>query len=136
MPTPKHARTVVLPGVSHWSSRAALDVRAEFPKRQAEGGREFHGLTAGRTVIILSELRSITMPDDENHVSGQPERTPWNKGKLIGPKPPLGPKHVWSIRTRLRVEGRSRDLGAVQCGHPQQAARLRRCRACSRARCS
>jgi integrase len=35
---------------------------------------------------------------------------PWNKGKLIGAKPPLRPKHVWSIRTRLLVEGRTRDL--------------------------
>jgi integrase len=39
-----------------------------------------------------------------------PPRIPWNKGKLIGPKPPLRPKHVWSIRTRLQVEGRTRDL--------------------------
>jgi integrase len=37
-------------------------------------------------------------------------RTPWNKGKLIGAKPPLRPKHFWSIRTRLLVEGRTRDL--------------------------
>jgi site-specific recombinase XerC len=37
-------------------------------------------------------------------------RRPWNKGKLIGPKPPLRPKHVWSIRTRLQLEGRKRDL--------------------------
>ena len=35
---------------------------------------------------------------------------PWNKGKLIGAKPPLRPKHVWSIRTKLQVEGRLRDL--------------------------
>ena len=35
---------------------------------------------------------------------------PWNKGKLIGAKPPLRPKHVWSIRTRLQLEGRKRDL--------------------------
>ncbi len=35
---------------------------------------------------------------------------PWNKGKLIGAKPPLRPKHVWSIRTRLMVEGRTRNL--------------------------
>jgi integrase len=34
----------------------------------------------------------------------------WNKGKLIGAKPPLRPKHVWSIRTKLQVEGRIRDL--------------------------
>jgi hypothetical protein len=37
-------------------------------------------------------------------------RTPWNKGKLIGPKPPLRPKHVWSIRTQLMIAGRARDL--------------------------
>src|ERR1700683_5584980 len=38
------------------------------------------------------------------------KRTPWNKGKLIGARPPLRPKHVWSIRTRLLLEGRKRDL--------------------------
>src|SRR5436190_2160369 len=35
---------------------------------------------------------------------------PWNKGKLIGAKPPLRPKHVWSIRTRLQLQDRKRDL--------------------------
>jgi integrase len=38
------------------------------------------------------------------------KRAPWNKGKLIGARPPLRPKHVWSIRTRLLLEGRIRDL--------------------------
>jgi hypothetical protein len=38
------------------------------------------------------------------------ERKPWNKSKPIGAKPPLRPKHVWSIRTKLQVEGRTRDL--------------------------
>ena len=42
--------------------------------------------------------------------SSAPAREPWNKGKLIGQKPPLRPKHVWSIRTRLQMEGRTRDL--------------------------
>ncbi len=37
-------------------------------------------------------------------------RDPWNKGKLIGAKPPLRPKHVWAIRSKLQVEGRTRDL--------------------------
>ena len=37
-------------------------------------------------------------------------RAPWNKGKLIGQKPPLRPKHVWAIRTRLQMDGQSRDL--------------------------
>jgi len=35
---------------------------------------------------------------------------PWNKGKLTGAKPPLRRKHVWSIRTKLQIEGRARDL--------------------------
>ena len=43
-------------------------------------------------------------------MSSEPRREPWNKGKLIGQKPPLRPKHVWSIRTRLQMEGRTCDL--------------------------
>src|SRR5262245_6417575 len=54
--------------------------------------------------------RSTTMLDDEITLLRDPARTPWNKGKLIGAKPPLRPKHVWSIRTRLIVEGRTREL--------------------------
>ncbi|MDI4239551.1 tyrosine-type recombinase/integrase, partial [Bradyrhizobium sp. Arg237L] len=38
------------------------------------------------------------------------KHVPWNKGKIVGAKPPLRPKHVWSIRTTLQVEGRLRDL--------------------------
>ncbi len=37
-------------------------------------------------------------------------RIPWNKGKLIGAKPPLRPSHVWSIRTKLQMQGKMRDL--------------------------
>jgi integrase len=37
-------------------------------------------------------------------------RRPWNKGKLIGPKPPLRPSQVWAIRTRLQMQERKRDL--------------------------
>jgi integrase len=48
------------------------------------------------------------MPYSDN--SSAQRRTPWNKGKLIGAKPPLRPKHVWAIRTRLLIEGRTRDL--------------------------
>jgi integrase len=35
---------------------------------------------------------------------------PWNKGKVTGAKPPLRPKHVWSIRTKLQMADRKRDL--------------------------
>lgn len=37
-------------------------------------------------------------------------RQAWNKGKLTGPKPPLRLGHVWSIRARLQLERRARDL--------------------------
>jgi len=50
------------------------------------------------------------MSDNGACLLKQNTSTPRNKGKLIGAKPPLRPKHVWSIRTRLMVEGRTRDL--------------------------
>ena len=37
-------------------------------------------------------------------------RAPWNKGRLIGQKRPLKPKEVWTIRVRLQLEERRRDL--------------------------
>jgi hypothetical protein len=37
-------------------------------------------------------------------------RVPWNNGKLVGAKPQLRPSHVWSIRTKLQIEGKKRDL--------------------------
>lgn len=37
-------------------------------------------------------------------------RVPWNKGKVTGAKPPLRPKHVRSIRSKLQLENRVRDL--------------------------
>ena len=39
----------------------------------------------------------------------QPHR-PWNAGRIVGAKPPLKPKHIWGIRTRLQLAGRVRDL--------------------------
>ena len=53
------------------------------------------------------------MNDNYNHATPTgkpPRRPPWNKGKLIGAKPPLRQGHVWSIRTRLHLGRRTRDL--------------------------
>src|SRR5437867_8456630 len=52
----------------------------------------------------------MTMQHLVNHFPTASARSPWNKGKLTGAKPPLRPKHVWSIRTKLQIEGRARDL--------------------------
>ena len=40
------------------------------------------------------------MPYNETYLLAATSRTPWNKGKLIGAKPRLRPKHVWAIRTK------------------------------------
>ena len=37
-------------------------------------------------------------------------RSPWNKGKLVGQKPPLTQQQIWSIRMRISATDRSRDL--------------------------
>jgi integrase len=52
----------------------------------------------------------MTMSDCQSSVAATHERMTWNKGKLAGAKPPFRPKHVWSIRTKLQLEGRLRDL--------------------------
>ena len=40
----------------------------------------------------------------------QSRPVPWNKGKLIGQKPPLKLKEIWAIRIRLQLAGRLSDL--------------------------
>ena len=35
---------------------------------------------------------------------------PWNKGRLIGPKPPFKLHEIWAIRMRLQLQGGVRDL--------------------------
>jgi hypothetical protein len=40
----------------------------------------------------------------------RPECPAWNKGRIIGQKRPLLPKHVWSIRVRLELADNKRDL--------------------------
>ena len=37
-------------------------------------------------------------------------REPWNKGKLVGQKPPLKPKDIWAIRIQLQNAHQVRDL--------------------------
>jgi hypothetical protein len=48
-------------------------------------------------------------PPDNGEVSVT-SKCPWNKGKMRGSKPPLQTKHVWAIRTKLQVKGKTREL--------------------------
>jgi hypothetical protein len=53
----------------------------------------------------------------QDAIADQNCRTPWNQGKLIGPKPPLKPKEIWSMRVRLQVAYRIRDLALFNLAH-------------------
>ena len=50
--------------------------------------------------------------NDVSSLSSDParRRPASTKGKLRGPKPPLRVGHVWSIRAKLQLERRVRDL--------------------------
>lgn len=39
-----------------------------------------------------------------------PPKRAWNRGRIVGQKRPLLPKHVWAIRVRLELAGNVRDL--------------------------
>ena len=46
---------------------------------------------------------------------------PWNKGMIVGPKPPLKLKEVWSIRIRLQISGDVRNgAQAKKCAGCEQ----------------
>ncbi|HQR98227.1 MULTISPECIES: tyrosine-type recombinase/integrase [Comamonadaceae] len=48
--------------------------------------------------------------------TNRPARTPWNKGKVIGQKAPLKPKDIWTIRIRLQMQRRSKELALFNLG--------------------
>jgi hypothetical protein len=56
-----------------------------------------------RTIETITETRAVT-----------PWRRPWNKGKLIGPKPPLQPKHVWGHSDAVVARRAHAGPGALQ----------------------
>jgi hypothetical protein len=44
------------------------------------------------------------------HAQPPAKNTTWNASRIIGPKPPLKPKHVWAIRQTLKDARGARDL--------------------------
>jgi hypothetical protein len=51
-------------------------------------------------------------------------RPAWNKGRIVGQKLPLKPKHVWAIRVRLELAENDRPC-PFQRGHRLQVAWMR-----------
>ncbi len=54
----------------------------------------------------------------------RPRRPAWNKGRIVGQKRPLLPKHVWAIRVRLEIPESHRDLALFNTAID---SKLRRC---------
>ena len=56
---------------------------------------------------VINEDQSISLI---NNQESKPNRNAWNKGKLLGQKPPLKLKEVWEIRVRLQLSNNLREL--------------------------
>jgi hypothetical protein len=89
----------------------------KWPNRTSPSGHCYRAARLRSSVTTFCQLAwspSLTeehiTPETLDAVTNPPKRVPWNKGKLTGAKPPLRPKHVWTIRTKLQVAGRIRDL--------------------------
>lgn len=63
------------------------------------GAEDVVGVAEGSTVMTIEILSAL-----------RPARALWNEGRIIGQKLPLQPKHVWSIRVRLKMVENKRDL--------------------------
>jgi integrase len=50
------------------------------------------------------------MGDATDATDDAERRLPWNRGRLLGQKPPLKLREVWAIRIRLQIAERLRDL--------------------------
>jgi hypothetical protein len=61
--------------------------------------RRWIGEGGWRTAMTRVHLPTVVHP-----------KPPWNRGRILGQKRPLLPKHVWAIRVRLELAGNLRDL--------------------------
>ena len=58
----------------------------------------------GRDGLEETVMQSLNLPAIRSR------RPAWNKGRIVGQKRPLLPKHIWAIRVRLELADRVRDL--------------------------
>src|SRR5262249_53792516 len=77
------------------SRRKRLGPLVTHVRCTSKSGHKCVGSRLTRTLVVLS-IRKGARPMQVHEASSPPAAicTPWNKGKLIGAKPPLWPKHV------------------------------------------
>ena len=98
------------------------------PMRGLLGVKRYRSFATGPDAPFGPETDLIPMPNPAAHASRLSNRaeeyghagssqcgpraqtSAVEQGKADRGKPPLRPKHVWSIRTKLQIEGRTRDL--------------------------
>jgi hypothetical protein len=62
------------------------------------------------------DFRHDSLGVDHGWKNASKVRQPWNKGKLVGQKAAFKPKEIWSIRVRLHMSERRRDLALFNLG--------------------
>lgn len=77
---------------------------SDFLKREQKQTLEFG--TGNPVAVYPTAAKELDLPFDHSQVKW----VPWNKGKIVGQKTPLKPQEVWSIRVRLQLAGKKRDL--------------------------
>ena len=74
---------------------------------------------AHNVYYVKSNTQRFTVPAANAGPPVAAHPAPWNKGKLVGQKPPLRLQEVWAIRIRLQLLNRIRDLAlfnlAIDC---------------------
>src|SRR6516162_2303686 len=83
-------------------SMVAFGATAPFPGRVSRPGHDDPALRRKGSAPETTMTTETPTPSRQH--------APWNKGRLIGQKRPLKPKDVWTIRVRLQLERRRRDL--------------------------
>lgn len=58
----------------------------------------------------------------------RPKSYAWNKGRIVGQKRPLLPKHVWAIRVRLEIAENARDLALFNMATGARVGEVRQAR--------
>ncbi|MGZ8929053.1 MAG: tyrosine-type recombinase/integrase [Methylobacter sp.] len=59
---------------------------------------------------MKTAVQNTTQPAPKVETQKKSSKQAWNKGKLIGQKPPLKLKEVWEIRIRLQLSNNLREL--------------------------
>jgi integrase len=86
--------------------------RQHFRREVRQGDYVMHFAASGEQALerLDGEIEPQLIVMLDSNESPASQRDPWNKGRLIGQKRPLKPRDVWSIRGRLQLEHRARDL--------------------------